>query len=63
MLRKSIAPLMVIGLGAAWYSMNDKKAKKKVYNFFEPIMEADKKLINGKTWKKTKKKVKKMFHS
>ncbi|UTR07871.1 DUF3918 domain-containing protein [Alkalihalobacillus sp. LMS6] len=62
-MRKSIAPLMVIGLGAAWYStMNDKKTKKKVYNFFEPIMEADKKIMNAKTWKKTKKKVKKMFH-
>ncbi|GAF12327.1 hypothetical protein JCM19045_1501 [Bacillus sp. JCM 19045] len=61
-MRKSIAPLMVIGLGAAWYSMNDRKTKKKVHHLFEPIMDAEKKLMNARTWKKTKKKVKKMFH-
>ncbi len=42
-MRKSIAPLMVIGLGAAWYSMNDRKTKKKVHHLFEPIMDAEKK--------------------
>ncbi|GAF19471.1 hypothetical protein JCM19046_4123 [Bacillus sp. JCM 19046] len=55
-MRKSIAPLMVIGLGAAWYSMNDRKTKKKVHHLFEPIMDAEKKLMNARTWKKTKKK-------
>ncbi|WP_078390885.1 hypothetical protein [Shouchella patagoniensis] len=60
-MRKTIAPLMVIGLGAAWYSMNDRKTKKKVHSFFEPLMDADKKLMNTRTWKKTKKKVKRLF--
>ncbi|WP_059102737.1 hypothetical protein [Shouchella shacheensis] len=61
-MKKTIAPLMLIGAaGATWYSMSDRKTKKKVQQFIEPIVEADMKLMNARTWKKAKKRARKMF--
>ncbi|MEB5479155.1 hypothetical protein [Shouchella clausii] len=58
-MRKSIAPLMAIGVGAAWYSLNDRKTKRRIRQFIEPVMQAN--LMNARTWKKARKRFKHMF--
>ncbi|KGA98020.1 hypothetical protein AJ85_11295 [Alkalihalobacillus alcalophilus ATCC 27647 = CGMCC 1.3604] len=58
----AISSLVAIGIGAAAYSMTSRRNKKKVQSFMKPITTFDMdNLVDKKTWKKTKKKVAKMF--
>jgi hypothetical protein len=50
---------MAIGVGAAWYSLNDRKTKRRIRQFIEPVMQAN--LMNARTWKKARKRFKRMF--
>ncbi|SDC19472.1 hypothetical protein [Shouchella lonarensis] len=60
-MKKAMTPLVVLGLGAAWYSMSDKKTKRKMQHVLAPVLAMDRQLMDTRVWKKAKKKLRHMF--
>lgn len=49
---------MAMGIGAAAYSLSDRRTKKKLDSFIQPITRLDvDRLLNRKTWRRLKKRV------
>ncbi|MDQ0205435.1 DUF3918 domain-containing protein [Alkalicoccobacillus murimartini] len=61
-MRRAMKPLLMLGIGAAVYSMNQSKSKTKKMDWMRPIENIDlNQLLSKKQWRKTRKKVMKSF--
>ncbi len=57
-MKKAVTSLVAIGIGAAAYSLSDRRKKNKFQSFIDPITNVNfDQYLNKKTWKKLKKKV------
>ncbi|TSB45668.1 DUF3918 domain-containing protein [Alkalicoccobacillus porphyridii] len=61
-MRRAVKPLVMLGIGAAVYSMNQSKTSNKRMDLLNSIQKIDvDRLLSKKQWKKTIKRIKKSF--
>ncbi len=55
-MRRAMTSLVAIGIGAAAYSLSDRRTKKKFDSFIQPITKLDvNRFMNKKSWRRVRK--------